>query len=493
LKPRARRIVLAAFASAAAAAACSLDLDESKIPGDGPADAAPIDAPAVDTGPASDGAPGSVYISCKATSDCGAAPNACVTPRCDTARGVCVYDECGSTPGSCTSTTCDPASLTCGASLSTYHFYVGSIALRPGPIGCSGAVGRCFAASFPFVFVGTAAGIVVYPVANPVGATPPPIPIDGVDFPPVWIVASGARVWFLGNKVVSGQTYKLPVAWLDVPTDPTVKRMTANSTTVQTSQQDVGAVRPGAAGSILVTLNDSTQPTTRLAPPLVPDTQVSFYPLGLSQQSSPVTTSGDRIIGLRVATAAAGLPWRPFLTIVSGAGTSNTQSLGEVELTPFNLAAGYGPFSATGPTGGVVLAGKMNQDDPDAGPPGPRAGRLAWVLDDGAGQATSGATRVEYQSFDPAVGNVVGPIAWIDPTTALVTSTGSTDAGLVTTVQGVTRATKPPSVLPGSHALPGNANSYAYAGSQGFGYALGVDGTSGTPQPTVYMFAPTCK
>jgi len=485
----------AALAAGSAAVACSLNLDESKIPGEGPIDASGSDGLATDTGPVGDGAPGSVYIPCKTTPECGAAPNACVIPRCDTARGVCVYDECGSTPGSCTSKTCDPDALTCSASLSTYGFFATSIALPPGPLGCNGSVSRCFAASFPFVFVGTAGGIVIYPVANPVGGTPKAVAIDGVPFPPAWIVASGARVWFLGNKVVSAPGFKQPVAWLDVPTDPTVKRMAAQSVTLETSQQDIQAVRAADDGAILVTLVDpsGSAPTTRLQPPLTADAPLTFYPLGLPPQSQPITTSGDRVVGVRLAPGTAGTPTRAYVTLVSGAGTAGTQSLPEVELTPFPLAPGYATTGATSGSGGVVLAGEMYNEDGDAGPIGPKNGRLTWVLDDANATKVSGTPHVDYEGIDGTGANTIGPVAWVDSTTALVTALAPTDAGNQTKVQAVTRGPGTPAVVGASHNLNGPPGAYAYSGSAGFGYALGVDNAGGTTQPTVYIFAPSCK
>src|SRR5207247_23718 len=102
-----------------------------------------------------DGAPGA-YTPCGSAADCPPS-NACVVARCDDTRKVCVYDQCPAAPGTtCSALACDYSTLTCATSATSYGFHAADIKLPAGNVGCNGSATRCFAASYPFVFVGTA-------------------------------------------------------------------------------------------------------------------------------------------------------------------------------------------------------------------------------------------------------------------------------------------------------------------------------------------------
>ncbi len=464
--------------------ACSLGLDASKIPGEAIDAALPETSPP-DVAPQADAS--GTYKTCTTTGDCPT-PNACASPRCDDVRKVCVYDQCPTTQ-TCAAIACDPTALTCAAAPSSYGFHAAAIHLPPGAIGCNGVAARCFAASYPFVFVGTATGgILAYSVANPGNATPPPVTVDGVGFAPAFLVASGNRVWFLGNRVLAGAGYQQPVAYLDVPTDPTVKHVTAVSTLVQTSNTNVLSVLPTDNGGALVLLDEQGVPSTRLDAPLAPNAQLLFYPLGgLPTGAEIATSSGARLVTHRVAGSATAP--KSFFSLEGAAGTVSSQNAGEQDLTAA-IGAVYTSTSFASSPLGAVAAMVPVASVVDGGVTGVSALRVHFLLATGQTTSFDGAAKVDVETYATVTGpQALGGLAWADEDRLIALAGGKADGGTNTVVH-VVKKTPAPALGGERYVLPADPSRYVVTGSHGFGYVLGSDTPAG--DNFIHVFAPGC-
>src|SRR5207249_1823896 len=107
---------------------------------------------------------------CAKNADCKP-NNTCLQGKCDTSRGVCLYDVCPSP--TCKVAACNDMTKTCGSAMDI-GFHVASF--KVGNLGCGGSGRRCFTAVHPFVFVGTTSGVVAYAIGTP-GQTPNAIPV----------------------------------------------------------------------------------------------------------------------------------------------------------------------------------------------------------------------------------------------------------------------------------------------------------------------------
>ena len=121
---------------------------------------------------------------------------------------------------------------------------------------CGGVLGRCFAAVWPFVFVGTVNGVAAYDVADPSNGSPPAVTVGGLAFLPQYIVASGRRVYFVGNPAQAAPDYRLAIAWLDVPGDPLVTALSVKSLFVTYPHASIAAVFPTTDSGIFLVNGD---------------------------------------------------------------------------------------------------------------------------------------------------------------------------------------------------------------------------------------------
>ncbi|MDB4935754.1 MAG: hypothetical protein JWP87_2726, partial [Labilithrix sp.] len=184
-------------------ASCSLGLDESLIGQQAEASASDALTGSETTVPeGGDGALPPIQPEagiCTKDEDCKGTAG-CLTAKCDVPRKACVFQVCRQP--ACNSAACDMAGMKCGAAkpykYRATQFPVGA------QIGCGGALGRCFAAVYPFVFVGTANGVVAFAANDPQNPAPASVPISGLGFVPTQIVASGSRVYFLGSPSGAG-------------------------------------------------------------------------------------------------------------------------------------------------------------------------------------------------------------------------------------------------------------------------------------------------
>jgi hypothetical protein len=346
MRRRALTVPLGAASATAAFVACSLGLDPSKM--DVHVDAAvPDDAARVDAATLVDAAApdAEAATGCAKDSDCRA-PNACLTGRCDTASRTCFFDECKQVQA-CTFSACDRTAHVCAPAASV-GFHASHFVTSAGAIGCDDTPGHCFAAVWPFVFVGTTNGVFAFD-GQPGLSAPPAVPVSGMPFFPALIVASGRRVYFVGASGGTGPTYRIPVAWLDVPTDPLATSLVARSVFVESTQAHVQVAFPAPdAGLFLVQTDQSLYPTARVTAPLEDLSAVSaFANHGMVAGAVPIASSGDRLI-VHQSRGADALP--DAFALVNGAGTqdagagaewSSLQALG-VAASDGTMAVGAG-------------------------------------------------------------------------------------------------------------------------------------------------------
>ena len=474
-------LLLACGGASAVVAACSLGLDETKIAGGG--DGGVDGATPVDGGADGDAAN---PVACQNDPDCKPA-NACLTGRCDKARGVCLYDLCPA--AACKASVCNPSTKTCSVP-TTYGFHAGSFKVTAGGVGCGGGGAggrRCFAAVFPFVFVGTTNGVVAYSVADPTDSSPAALPVAGLPFFPQNIVASGTRVYFVG--AVAGN-YKVPIAWVDVPGDPTVAKLSA--TTVFNSLQlpSIDRVFPDTAGGIYL-VHDSvakSYPAAHVTAPLKDlDALTFFATAGLPAGAAPFAASGSRLVTFR---QESGPNWAANFSLEPNAATGSAQNSGEGSLVP-SFGNSYLPaYVSHGSEGSLVFnTGAVNA--PDGGGATLTAARLGWIVEDAGVTKVEATAKIDVEKYgvNPGVGaDVPGPVAWLDSKRALVLAASAANTSQ-TAVQLATRDPQP-AIVPGRRfVLPFVPSVLAATASNGFGYVLAPDAPDSA---TVHMFGTGC-
>lgn len=470
--------LVALGAAVALAGGCSLGLDPSLIPGsEAGADAVTVDAGADAPNP----------VQCKADPDCKST-NGCLT-------GKCVSDQCNYTicPASaCNVSVCDDNSHTCSAP-TAYGFHAGTFHVSLGNIGCGGGgagARRCFAAVYPFVFVGTLNGVVAYSVADPANGSPTSIPVAGLPFFPNQIVASGSTVYFVGQFVGAGPDYKVPIATLTVPTDPTVSQMTAATVFDTLQVPGVDFVFPDTTGGVYLVRNDPTKfyPAARIAAPLKDLDALTFQPTaGLPANSGVAAASGTRLVTFRQDNGGT---YDTHFSLESAAATANAQNAGEQSMLA-NMGQNYQPsYLAQSPTGGLLWM-TSSVSVPDGGPATTATARLAWVLADQGASAFDATTHVDVSTYNVAGlgADLPGPAAWIDDNTAIVIS-APPSAQAQSVVQIASRNGTPSIVPSRSFQLAFHPSELAVQASNGFGYVLTPDQTAGA---NVHVFGTSCN
>ncbi len=463
-------------------AACSLGLDESLITG---GDGGP-EAAASDAGDA--GVDASNPVECTSDPDCTPA-NACLTGHCDTASKKCVYDLCPA--AACQASVCDSNSKTCSVPTS-YGFHAGSFHVALGDIGCGGGGGgarRCFAAVFPFVFVGTTNGVIAYSVADPTDSNPPSVPVSGLPFFPTYIVQSGARVYFVGSVVGTGPDYNVPIAWLDVPSDPTVKQISATTVFEKISVPAINQVLPDTAGGVYLVRNDNnlSYPAAHITAPLKDLDTISFFATaGIPASSGVALASGSRLVTFHQQN---GGNFDTLFSLEPNAATGSAQNSGE-QGTLAGMGTTYNPsYLAQTPTGGVLWS-TSSVTVPDGGPNTTVSARLAWLLEDEKATVFDATTHVDIETFNQGGlgAQLPGPIAWLDDKRVLVLSASATTP-TQTAVQVATRDPSPAIIPNRRFVLAFQPNELAAAASNGYGYVLTPDANAGA---NVHVFGAGC-
>lgn len=475
---------------AATFAGCALGLDEARIgaaDADGGASADARADPIADSRSGSDGPGGSDGAPCSVDGDC-AAVNACVVSRCDPSSHTCVHDVC---PGAaCTAASCDVASLKCSAP-TAFGFHAAAIHVGAGAVGCGGTASRCIGASYPFVYVGTSSGVVAYDVRDPSVAAPAPIAVTGLPFLPTWIVTSGARVYFVGAVAGSGPSFKMPVAWIDPPGDPLATARAARTVLQSYGQPSVSVAIGGEGGSLFLVYGDGSKffPTASLTAPLVDLGTAALFPLaGIPSGAYPVASSGGRLVAYRWTND--GNAFASFFSFETSPGTANAQNGGEQALAATIGPTYPQPVVATG-AGGALLWMTPSVTTTDAGDPVLRAARMAWLVDDGTKTTFDATEHVDVETYQPPLPwgtPVAGPMAWIDPATAIVLAAAPGAQGQ-TSVQVASRKPSPSIVAAKRYVLPVSTGQVGLASSHGFAYVLAADAPDGA---TLHVFAPGC-
>jgi hypothetical protein len=465
---------------------CSLGLDPSKIG----ADASMQDVGASQDGGAADGDLPPNPTQCKVDGDCKPA-SACLTGKCDTARGVCLYEVCPQ-QGACKVAACDPMALTCGPA-QDIKFHVGQF--KVGNIGCGGSARRCLAAVHPFVFVGTTSGAIAYAIATP-NQAPSAIPIGGVPFLPVHVVASGTRVYFVGAVAGSAPSYRVPIAWLDVPGDPTVKKITAQTAFMSLPTPSIDRVYATDDGGVYLVQENAMQafPTAKALAPLADLGDLMFFPSpGVPTGSSTASASGGRMLFLRLSTMSQ--PYQVFFDYETQAGTSGAQNAGE---SNFTMAAGNDvthPFVfAQGASGQIVWHAAVAEWQMSMTGAYVKGTRVFWLVANASAQPDP-SPRTNVESYDSMLGlglgsDVVGPLAVIDPDRVLTLDASAQNTS--NTAVRVASKAPMPQVLPNkSFVLPFAPSALAAAATGRWSYVLTPEPTMGAG-PQVHVFAPDC-
>jgi hypothetical protein len=490
--------------------ACSLGLDESKI---GQVDAAspPVDAPAQETAvdAPSDGPPpimpeGGV---CTKDEDCMGASDTCEKPRCDVPRKACVVDVCK--PAACMTSACDTMARTCAAP-KTHKFLAAQFPVGAG-VGC-GSVRSCFAAVYPYVFVGTPNGVVAFSGDDPGNVTPTPVPVTGLAFVPVQVVASGSRVFFLGAASGSGMatSSRVQIAWIDVPPDPFRKSLAVSSVLATYNRPtsevgfSLGLFTRANDTALLIDYNAAQSfPCTAVEPPLLEPVSLGSTPIPFTTGTVPEIESGTRL----VMASFDGNAGTGSFGLMSNAGGSPATNGGQVAVpatmgmpaTPFFFNFPSSTF-AVDPQGGVAwIVESVTQAPNNPAPPGSlvKSVKTFFLLADGAANFdfTQSVDIETYNTVPPGPPPVfgqgaalIGPAAMIDTNTALVTTADKNNAAQ-TNVQLVT---KMPLGLVAGKKQPITTNavgSLAASASGGYGYVLASETATAS---SVYVFDPAC-
>jgi hypothetical protein len=426
--------------------------------------------------------------SCTTDADCLASSpgGQCVTSaRCDPTWHLCMYDVCDF--GACQASGCDLLSQTC-TSPTTFGYAISLFPIVYGGVGGWG--GRAaIAAAFPFLFVLTTNGVVAFDVANPLGTAPPAMPVQGVPFIPVAIVASGRRVYFVAPVSGAGPNYREAIAWIDVPGNPFLTSLEADTAWIGTTQSALADVIADGAGGVYLAYASASRPTAWVHPPLGDTTMIVPAPInGLLADADLVTAAGPQLLAYRYNQASR----RPGFTWVTGAQTSSGQASAEQVIT------GYGPVDNQAAFGPVDDASALWESAPlrvtsDGGTAGIQSARLSWlsaVVDGGPEASPIGAQFVDLESYPASTsGAVVGPPVYLGNDTSLAVAAVSGNLQ-DTSVQVFSRATG--ALVSGERAIiPVGPAFVGVAASNGFGYLLAQD----DPQnrgATVYIVAPGC-
>ncbi len=475
--------VTALGAIGAVVAACSLGLDESKIKD---SDASTLTDASGDGGVPDAANP----VGCTGDPDCKPA-NACLTGKCDLTRKICLYDLCPA--AACKASVCDTNSKTCSVP-TTYGFRAGSFKVTAGNVGCGGGgpgARRCFAASYPFVIVGTTNGVVGYSVADPTDSAPVGLPVAGLPFFPAHVVASGTRVYFVGSVQGAGPNYKLPIAWMDVPGDPTVKQLSATSVFDTVQVTSVDRVFPDGSGGIYMQ-NDNvgkSYPVARVTAPLKDLEPLTFFASpGMPPNVVPSAASGARLVTFRQDGAPG---WSGVLGFENSAATSGAQYGGDQSISASfgnNYVPGYFAHGA----GGALLYNASAVDVPDGGPNRVSAVRVGWIVEDDKATKIEAAAKVDVEKYAAVIGigaDLAGPVAWLDSKRALVLAASASNTAQ-TAVQVATRDPAPAMIPNRRFVLPFPPSALAAQGSNGFGYVLTPD--QGAEPPAVQIFGTGC-
>ncbi len=443
-------------------------------------------------------------------------PNGCYSARCDTVLGACVYTICESKQRACRASRCLEASSTCDPNAERdYGFKTTGFSVPDVTLGCVLDPGACVVAVHPFLFVGTRSGASAILVDDLLSTSSRVVPVRGFDLPAVRIVASGRRVWFLGAVQGTAAPYRVPIAWLDVPSNPMLPLLEAKLSTFASSYPSITAFA-APDGALFVAHNDASQglPAALLAPPLPPEGvlglsgnvpdggtspaslpnpthvmhRVSNAPLG----SALVASSAGRLVAFRFAAT--------FNLVTNAA--QPTVTLGpDAVISPGPAALAAARF-ASGPDG--VLAHTIPVDVNPADCNCVSQQRLVWTLPNAAATAFETGLAIGYESYTnpSACPRACAPFplpslaAWIDAKTMLTAAPGSEGQRTLTAVRVLGREPLAAPPLKRFVTVPAEQGNFAIhkialTSSAGFGYLFVADGEGNNV--AVSIFDPRCE
>jgi hypothetical protein len=365
-----RRGLAATFCVMGAIAGCNLVLGIEEQP------ARPRLVDASDDAPAVSPASRPAFEACARDVDC-VPPNACYTPHCDTVLGACTYALCEAADRTCAAGVCDPATFACSDPI-PYGFRSTSYDVNAATSGCGPNPAACVAAVFPFVFIGGRDEVTALLGDDLAGAAPVKVTVTGLTTKPEQVIASGRRLWVLGAVQGTAPPYRLPVATIDVPSDPTVRELVAQ-TVLATYPFPSARAFPAPNGGLFVALNDPTLgfPAAALQAPL---TEGASFGLGSATDAGAFDASARDEAGSITMYRAAGVPAGSTLVassgarlvvhrtpstfnLVDGAGTPSARTLPDQGLNAPLVPIGP-PTFAQGPNGAVMMAASVAADPP---------------------------------------------------------------------------------------------------------------------------------
>lgn len=495
---RTRSVILLSLAAAgcfslALVASCSLGLDESKIGRDQDAgtgdETSTLDSNTNDqrdTAPPPINPEGGV---CTKDEDCKGTAN-CVTAHCDVPRKACVFTVCRET--ACNSSACN-GGTTC-APPKPYKYRAAQFPVA-GPIGCGGAIARCFAAVYPFVFVGTQTGVTAYSAVDPQATAPATVPVVGLDFVPVQIIASGSRVFFLGAAQGTTTLARVPIAWTDVPPDPfatTIPVQTVLATYQRSNADSITLLARGSDTALLVNNTGPNFPSAKIEPPIADPFTLTPFTITSAVGDVPYGMSGLRLVMGQLN--GVGATQFAFVPNAGDTGAAATAPVAIASATP-----GAAPFYFAQSADGAFAWSYVSLNGAPPGPPPPtvKAARV-YFLTAGGEAAFDPAAGIDVETYPnlPLGTNSAGPIAMLDANRAMVLTAIPANPATTTNVSFVTKSPALALVKNADMSIrrsPINlaVTQLAAAGSNGLGYVLAVDPATPTI-PQVYVFDPGC-
>lgn len=479
--------------AAALVASCSLDLNEALIGQTVEAGASDVTQPDVDVPEGGDGALPPLMPEagiCTKDEDCKGTAG-CLTARCDVPRKACVLEVCREP--ACNSGVCDVGAATCGAprpyKYRATQFPVGA------QIGCGGSLTRCFDAVYPFVFVGTANGVIAFPAHDPQEAAPAPISVNGLGFVPEQLVASGSRVYFLGRAAGVGASSRVPIAYVDVPPDPFATSITA-TTVLATLNRPAGdplVLYPRGNDTALLLDGNvaAAYASAPIEPPLAEPAVLGSTGIAFTAGSVPLAVSGSRLVMGQINATGT-----PVFGFVNAAGSATPQTVADVPIPTAAPAFNRQAYAVS--ADGAVFWSYLSLTTAPPGPPAPlsRAVKAFFLVPDSAGDFDPAAgLDVEVYGAVPIATNSVGPVAMLDSKMAMILTANPANPAAVTNVSFVTKqplaVVKNADMQPRRFQITRNVGQLAAAGSNGLGYVLAVDPAAPTA-PVVYVFDPEC-
>ncbi|MBK6691071.1 MAG: hypothetical protein IPG50_02525 [Myxococcales bacterium] len=414
------RVTAASSLALTALVACSLGLDASKLD--------VVVTPTIDATTEAEAPPDTGTVkpgetACVDDSQCPV--KGCFSGRCvPGATGkVCLYEVCPA-PSACTHRAC--VNGACVDPATPHRFLATKMTLGKEGLGCGDKLASCVAIVHPFAFVGhkTAPGPTAYPIvdftAGDAGEAVPPqaLRIEGAEFIVTRIVASGRRVWVIGQPSSSNS---VDIAWIDVPVGADQAKLVATG-------RGFIALNPGDAieevfaskgeGIVAFLRPKPSEPRYAAVINVESNNTVSSTPKFTQIQDwngvAPLlTSSGDRVIAGQAPVDAGFL-----VEILKGAGTATAIAQGQRDLAALAMGPIFNDVRLASTPLGAVVAIAPTAAVVDGGVVGFDGIEVSWILEGADDNTFEGKPNVALTKYtgDAALppappAALVGPIA----------------------------------------------------------------------------------